>query len=91
MSYCILIPTINRKDLLMEALDWYIPNLKETEIIVLDNGKQGIASGAPSTASPAILNNPRKFCPCWHDEIVRAAHRHQEFPAAVDHCVEQAI
>lgn len=48
MSYCILIPTINRKDLLMEALDWYIPNLKGTEIIVLDNGKQGIASGAPN-------------------------------------------
>lgn len=48
MSYCILIPTINRKDLLMEALDWYIPNLKETEIIVLDNGKQGMASGAPN-------------------------------------------
>ena len=48
MSYCILIPTINRKDLLIEALDWYIPNLKRTEIIVLDNGKQGIASGAPN-------------------------------------------
>jgi len=48
MSYCILIPTINRKDLLMEALDWYIPNLKETEIIILDNGKQGIASGVPN-------------------------------------------
>jgi GT2 family glycosyltransferase len=48
MSYCILIPTVNRKDLLMEALDWYIPNLKGTEIIVLDNGKQCIASGAPN-------------------------------------------
>lgn len=46
MSYCILIPTINRKDLLMQALNWYVPNLRETEIIVLDNGKQGIVSGA---------------------------------------------
>ena len=46
MSYCILIPTVNRKDLLMPALDWYITNLK-VEIIVLDNGKQGIASGTP--------------------------------------------
>lgn len=45
MSYCILIPTINRKDLLVEALDWYLANLK-TQIIVLDNGKQGIASGS---------------------------------------------
>lgn len=45
MSYCVLIPTINRKDLLVEALDWYLANLK-TQIIVLDNGKQGIASGS---------------------------------------------
>ena len=45
MSHCILIPTINRKDLLIEALDWYLTNLK-TQIIVLDNGKQGIASGS---------------------------------------------
>lgn len=47
MSYCILIPTVCRKDLLMKALEWYIANLRETEIIVLDNGKQGIASGHP--------------------------------------------
>ena len=39
-EHCILIPTINRKDLLAEALDWYLKNL-ETSIIVLDNGKQG--------------------------------------------------
>jgi len=43
--FCILIPTINRKDLLMDALDWYLTNLPNTEIIVLDNGKQGIVSG----------------------------------------------
>jgi GT2 family glycosyltransferase len=46
MSYCILIPTVNRKDLLMNALEWYVYNLK-VDIIVLDNGKQGIASGCP--------------------------------------------
>jgi len=43
--FCILIPTINRKDLLLGALDWYLKNLPNTEIIVLDNGKQGIVSG----------------------------------------------
>ena len=48
MSYCILIPTINRKDLLIEALQWYVANLKDTDIIILDNGKQGIASGVPN-------------------------------------------
>lgn len=48
MSLCILIPTINRKDLLMEAMDWYSSNIRETEIIILDNGKQGIASAVPS-------------------------------------------
>lgn len=48
MCYCILIPTINRKDLLMEALDWYLPNLKEIQIIVLDNGKQGLVSANPN-------------------------------------------
>lgn len=48
MSHCILIPTINRKDLLIEALQWYVANLKDTHIIILDNGKQGIASGVPN-------------------------------------------
>ena len=48
MGYCILIPTVNRKDLLRTALDWYIYNLKSVEIIVLDNGMQGIASGHPN-------------------------------------------
>ena len=48
MRHCILIPTINRKDLLIEALQWYVANLKDTDIIILDNGKQGIASGVPN-------------------------------------------
>ena len=48
MSLCILIPTINRKDLLMEAMDWYSTNIRQTEIIILDNGKQGIASAVPN-------------------------------------------
>jgi GT2 family glycosyltransferase len=32
----------------MEAMDWYSSNIRETEIIILDNGKQGIASAVPS-------------------------------------------
>jgi GT2 family glycosyltransferase len=42
MSFCILIPTINRKDLLIEALEWYSINLPNVDKIVLDNGKQNI-------------------------------------------------
>jgi len=45
MSYCICIPTINRKDLLVGALAWYLDNLPTTEIFVLDNGCQGLVSG----------------------------------------------
>lgn len=44
MSYCIAIPTINRKDLLIDALSWYLRMLPTTEIIVLDNGQQGMMS-----------------------------------------------
>lgn len=44
MSFCILIPTVNRKDLLMDAMYWYVSNLRDVEMIILDNGKQGIAS-----------------------------------------------
>lgn len=40
--FSILIPTINRKDLLVEALDWYCENLPNTEILILDNGEQDI-------------------------------------------------
>ena len=42
MSFCILIPTINRKDLLVEALDFYTKHMPNTEIFVWDNGSQGI-------------------------------------------------
>ena len=44
MSFCILIPTVNRKDLLMDAMYWYVSNLRDVQMIILDNGKQGIAS-----------------------------------------------
>lgn len=42
MSYCILIPTINRRDLLMPALQYYAENLPNTNLYIWDNGRQGI-------------------------------------------------
>jgi GT2 family glycosyltransferase len=42
MNFCILIPTINRKDLLIEALDFYTTHMPNTQILVWDNGKQAI-------------------------------------------------
>lgn len=41
-NFCILIPTINRKDLLMEALEHYIFAYPNTQIFVVDNGNQDI-------------------------------------------------
>jgi GT2 family glycosyltransferase len=40
---CILIPTINRKDLLMEALNSYSKLMPEVPKLILDNGKQDIS------------------------------------------------
>jgi GT2 family glycosyltransferase len=42
MTFCILIPTINRKDLLIEALDFYTTHMPNTQILIWDNGKQAI-------------------------------------------------
>jgi GT2 family glycosyltransferase len=42
MKFCILIPTLNRKDLLLEALDYYTNVFINTPIYILDNGKQDI-------------------------------------------------
>jgi len=48
MRFCILIPTINRKDLLLEALKEYQTYYPNTLIIILDNGNQGIEKANPS-------------------------------------------
>ena len=37
---CILIPTINRKDLLMKALESYSEVMPEVTKLILDNGNQ---------------------------------------------------
>ena len=36
------IPTLNRADLLNEALEKYFEDFKDTEIFIVDNGKQNI-------------------------------------------------
>lgn len=54
MSYCIAIPTINRKDLLMDALEWYTQNMPNTQILVVDNGNQNI---------PELTRNVKVFTP----------------------------
>lgn len=52
--FCILIPTINRKDLLCEALDYYTSSMPNTELFVLDNGNQDI----PSYPKTWVLKSP---------------------------------
>ena len=42
MDICILIPTINRKDLLDEALEEYAKCYPNVDKFIVDNGKQGI-------------------------------------------------
>lgn len=49
MKFCILIPTLNRKDLLMEALDYYTNTFINTTIYILDNGKQDIPNTYKNT------------------------------------------
>ena len=42
MSFCILIPTINQKELLEQALDYYAKNFPKTKKYIVDNGNQDI-------------------------------------------------
>ena len=41
-KFCIAIPTINRKDLLVEALGYYAKTIPKVTKLILDNGYQGI-------------------------------------------------
>jgi len=47
-KFCILIPTINRADLLLEALAEYDKCYPDTRILVLDTGKQSLGSSNPN-------------------------------------------
>jgi GT2 family glycosyltransferase len=55
-AFCIAIPTVNRKDLLMDALEWYTQNMPNTEILILDNGRQDI----PELTKKVIIDIPEK-------------------------------
>lgn len=46
--FCICIPTINQKDLLVEALRHYVVSCPSCKIIILDNGKQNIPQLSPN-------------------------------------------
>ena len=56
MSFCILIPTINRKDLLVEALDFYTTKMPNTQVLIWDNGNQGIPEYPNTTVTVAPYN-----------------------------------
>jgi GT2 family glycosyltransferase len=47
-NFCILIPTINRADLLLEALAEYDKCYPNTRILILDTGKQSLGSSNPN-------------------------------------------
>ncbi len=55
--FCILIPTINRKDLLMEALEHYVNAYPNTQIYILDNGRQDIPRLSTNIAITEMAQN----------------------------------
>jgi GT2 family glycosyltransferase len=56
-DFCILIPTINRADLLMEALREYPSLYPSTNIIILDSGSQDI----PESINYKVLKSERRM------------------------------
>jgi len=77
MSFCILIPTINRKDLLIEALDFYTTHMPNTEIFIWDNGCQGI----PPYPKTRIFESPTNLgvAASWNAMIDISSATHQNF------------
>jgi len=77
MSFCILIPTINRKDLLIEALDFYTTHMPNTEIFIWDNGCQGI----PHYPKTRIFESPTNLgvAASWNAMIDISSPTHKNF------------
>jgi len=76
-KFCILIPTINRADLLNEALEVYSKCYPYTTIYVLDNGNQEI-----STTNPyVIIYKANRFgvAESWNYLINKAAYLHDYY------------
>ena len=57
MNYCILIPTINRRDLLTEALNCYKDLIPDVNIYILDNGNQNIHIPAENIKCHVLTEN----------------------------------
>ena len=49
LKFAIGIPTINRNDLLQEALNKYAETYPDTDIFIIDNGNQRVCSPHPKT------------------------------------------
>lgn len=64
MRYCILIPTINRADLLADALYYYEQHLPEIKVFVLDNGSQSISSRKNIKVLSGMI--PRGVAASWN-------------------------
>jgi len=71
MGFCILIPTINRKDLLLEALVYYAIFYPNTKVLVWDNGNQDIK---PILENMQVFNcdNSRGVAESWNELVIRA-------------------
>lgn len=70
LSFCILIPTINRKDLLVEALDFYTTHMPSTQILIWDNGNQDI----PTYPNTEVFVQDHNFgvAASWNALMVKA-------------------
>jgi GT2 family glycosyltransferase len=76
--FCILIPTVNQAQMLYKALDWYTKYLPNTDIVVLDNGNQGIEYEAPNfqlVQAPYNLGVAKS----WNHLIDLCSKKHQYF------------
>jgi GT2 family glycosyltransferase len=76
-NFCILIPTINRADLLLEALAEYDKCYPNTKIIVLDTGKQSLGSSNPNVTIFGIPE-PMGVARAWNCLISIAGGYHKE-------------
>jgi GT2 family glycosyltransferase len=80
MNFCILIPTINRADLLLEALPVYKDIYPNVKVYILDNGDQAIPNISPNFE--VIIPKPRfqGVSASWNMLIEYAIHEgHENF------------
>lgn len=78
MNFCILIPTINRADLLMEALPVYKEIYPNVKVYILDNGDQNIPKLSPNFE--VMIPKPRfqGVAASWNMLIEYAIHENHD-------------